>query len=137
MTLARITLRHAVLRRRLQAATQNPNKRQSVLLSDIFLEISTHWCKFQALFGQVKNRTFGKYDHKQQRVISVKILFGLYRQIIEGNFLPVLKFLRKITWVLNYMGSELFKLHFFFAYLMSLILKLVKYLRLFIFEIGE
>lgn len=62
---------------------------------------------------------------------SVKILFGLYRQIMGGDFLPVLKFLRKIICVLNYLNIH------FLAYLMSSIFKLVNYLRLFIFEIGE
>jgi len=50
--LARIALRHAILWRRFQAATQNPKKRQSVLLSDIILEISTNWCKFQTLLDK-------------------------------------------------------------------------------------
>jgi len=38
----------------------------------------------------------------------VKTLFALYRQIIEGDFLLVLKFLRKITFVLNYLNINFF-----------------------------
>ena len=75
-------------------------------MSDIFLEISTNWCKFQASFGQVKNSTSGKYYYKQQRVISVKILFVLYRQKTERDFLPVLRFLRKIICFLNYLNIQ-------------------------------